>query len=173
MSMSTVFRPHTGSPQDHRRYPTDLWRTPHGQVTVLQRSENGQIRTCDGQPLRTCTDSERVENGHSGRGTTALSRIYRGVSPRGEPTNRGVCPRAGCGLRPNRFPSMAERSGWQTQHGRTHYGRDKGAKPHSVPPATDTCDRNHTIPSPINRRPTPRDHCMARPSASGIFLRNP
>ena len=77
-----------------------------------------------------------------------------------------MCPRAGCGLRPNRFPSMAERSGWQTQHGRTHYGRDKGVKPHSVPPATDTCDRNHTIPSPIHHRPAPRNHCVALPSAS-------
>ena len=79
----------------------------------------------------------------------------------------------GCGLRPNQSSSMTERSGWQTQHGRTHfgqrrthYGRDKGAKPHSVPPATDTCDRNHTIPSPIHHRPAPRNHCVALPSAS-------
>ena len=70
----------------------DISQTEHGLPTDISQAGNGQIRTCDGQPLRTCTDSERVENGHSGRGTTALSLIYKGVSPRGEPTNRGCVP---------------------------------------------------------------------------------
>ena len=47
-----------------------------------------------------------------------------------------VCPHAGCGPSTNQSPSMAERSGWQTQHGQAHYGRDKVAKPHSEPPTT-------------------------------------
>ena len=140
---------------------TNKTRTNYGLPTGRKRIDTDLRRIAIPSIHGLGTDWERT----SGRGATALSRIYKGVSPRGEPTNRGVCPRAGCGLRPNRFPSMAERSGWQTQHGRTHYGRDEGVKPHSVPPATDTCDRNHTIPSPIHRHPTPRDHCMARPSA--------
>jgi len=51
----------------------------------------------------------------------------------GEGESIRVCPHVGYGLRPNQSSSMTERSGWQTQHGRTHfgqrrthYGRDRG-----------------------------------------------